>query len=152
MQRLEEAMRLFWQAMKRPQRWAQLMAQAGVDLDRPAAFILHALIGDKPYGWRVQDLADQLGIEAPSVTRKTQELEQAGYLKRQPDPHDGRAISLQVTRKGRTACRKLWQVQRRQIAAVLEQWPDGERHQFIDLFERFSTDLAKQTTPSKPRA
>lgn len=143
-------MRLYAQTLKRPQQWARITAQAGVSLDRPAAYILHILMSPRPQGWRVQDLATQLGVEAPSVTRKTQELELAGYLERRRNPLDKRSIGLRLTPSGRTVCNRLWKVQRQTIAQVLERWPAAERRQFVDLFERFSAELATQQTNSKP--
>lgn len=142
LEKLETAMRLFSQTMKRPQHWARVTAGAGINLDRPAVFILHALMMPREQGWRVQDLASQLGVEAPSVSRKTQELETAGYLKRSRNPDDRRAIGLKLTPQGRSVCQRLWKVHRRNIAHVLEHWPARERRQFVELFERFATDLA----------
>ena len=93
---------------------------------------------------RIQDLAIQLGIEAPSVTRKTQELEQAGYLQRIPDPLDKRAIGLKVTASGRNVGSRLWKAQRQAMRRALSGWPTVERQEFIALFQRFSNDLAGQ--------
>ena len=138
---IDEAMSLFFQTMKRPQRWAAITAQAGIDLDRPAAFILQTLLINQGQRNRVQDLAAQLGIEAPSVTRKTQELEQAGYLRRTPDPNDGRAIDLEVTPAGRAIGERLWEAQRASTRQVLRDWPAADRRQFVNLFKRFSQDI-----------
>lgn len=146
---LESAMRLFFQTMKRPQNWADITAEAGISLDRPAAIILHILVARDKKHLRVHDLAAQLGIEAPSVTRKTQELERQGYLKRVADPVDRRAISLQITAKGRAASVKLWKVQRGRLAKVMRDWDPAERRQFVELFHRYSTDMAASTKPTK---
>ena len=145
LQQLEDAMRTVFQAMKRPQNWARISARAGLNIDRPSAVILYKLSAAPAKSLRVQDLADQLGIEAPSVTRKTQALEQAGYLERRPDPRDRRAISLQLTGEGRNVSRRLWKAQREVIAQALATWKPSERHKFITLFERFATDLATIT-------
>lgn len=128
--------------VKRPQHWAQITAQSGVNLDRPAAVILHTIINNPKGSCRVQDLATQLGIEAPSVTRKTQELELAGYLRRQRDTHDRRAVGLRVTARGRLAGRKLWSAQREGIRHALSAWPASDRKKFTELFERFNQDVA----------
>lgn len=149
LEKLDEAMRLFSQTMKRQHLWTTITAQAGVNLDRPAAYILYTLTVPRPQGWRVQDLAAHLGIESPSVTRKTQELEQAGYLRRTRSSLDKRAIGLQLTPRGRATCQRIWKIQRQTIAGVLEQWPAGERHRFVELFERFSQDLAAHQTTNK---
>jgi len=148
---LESALRLVFRTMKRPHNWARLAKQAGVDIDRPAATILHTLVAHQNESCRVHDLATLLGIEAPSVTRKTQELEQAGYLRRVPDPHDGRAISLRITPQGRAVSTKLWEAQREIISQALSHWQTAERQQFIALFERFSNDLAAASADHTPQ-
>ncbi|HVX47876.1 MAG TPA: hypothetical protein VHA05_00770, partial [Candidatus Saccharimonadales bacterium] len=71
---LENAMRDFFQNMKRPQNWEHIKRRSGVAIDRPSAIILKSLLST-PAPHRVQDLADHLGIEAPFITRKTQDLE-----------------------------------------------------------------------------
>lgn len=139
---LENAVRLFGQTMKRPQRWAAITAQAKVSLDRPSAVILHTLVFGEHTSCRVQDLAARLGIEPPSVTRKTQELEQAGYLRRVPNPADRRAIDLRVTPKGRDAANRLWDAQRAILSEAVKDWSPADREKFVRLFERFSNDLA----------
>jgi DNA-binding MarR family transcriptional regulator len=138
---IEESMHLYFQTVKRPQNWASLTAQAGSQIDRPAFFILHTLMV-QPEHSRVQDLATRLGIEAPSITRKTQELEEAGYLRRVPDPTDRRAITLELTAKGRGLGEKVWKAQRAGVRKVLIDWPATEREQFVKLFTRFSQDTA----------
>lgn len=137
---LERAMRDFFQDMKRPQNWEHIKQRSGVAIDRPSAIILKSLLS-APAPCRVQDLADHLGIEAPFVTRKTQELERAGYISRVQDKDDRRAIDLNITAAGRTITKKLWRVQRDIVAEALRQWKPAERHQFVTLFKRFSEDL-----------
>jgi len=137
-------MRLFFQTVKRPAHWEHVMARAGVNVDRPGAAILRTLTLSRGSS-RLHDIAHQLGIEAPSVTRKTQELEQAGYVRRVPDPIDRRAISLHITPKGRSSSERLHAAQRELIKQAVADWPASERHHFIKLFERFSQDLAAST-------
>src|SRR4051812_23155419 len=97
---LESAMRLFFQTMKRPQRWTDLTVRAGVSIDRPGAMILQVLASSPTERYGVQDLATLLGIEAPSVTRKTQELESSGYIRRVRSAEDKRSVSLELTPAG----------------------------------------------------
>lgn len=140
---LENAVRLFAQTMKRPQRWAAITAQARVDIDRPSAVILQNLLLCAPANCHVQELADRLGIEPPSVTRKTQELEKAGYLVRVPDQEDRRAVVLRITQRGKTIADRLWRAQRGIISDALADWDAGERRQLVRLFSRFSDDLLR---------
>ena len=43
-------------------------------------------------GLRQSALAEQLGVEAPTVTRMLQRLERGGMIERRADPHDGRVM------------------------------------------------------------
>lgn len=151
LQILEQAMRTFFQTMKRPAAWQKVTALAGISVDRPGAVILHYLATHPSTSCRLHELAIQLGIEAPSVTRKTQELEVAGYVSRLPDPQDRRAVSLKLTQTGEEVNAKLLQAQHSIISQALQVWPPEQRHQFVTLFERFSNDLAAlhQTLQSK---
>lgn len=147
---LENAVRLFAQTVKRPQRWAAIMAQAKTDLDRPSAAILQMLLLGERGFCRVQDMAVRLGIEPPSVTRKTQELERAGYLRRVPDPADRRAVDLRITASGRKVANRIWSAQRTLLAEALQDWKPADRHKFVKLFERFSADLLTASVSTKP--
>ncbi len=49
------------------------------------------------------DVAQALNIGAPAMSGLANRLEQAGYLVRQRDPDDGRAIRLYQTEEGRLA-------------------------------------------------
>ncbi len=140
-ERLENAVRAFAQTMKRPQRWSAVTARAKVDIDRPSAVILQTLLNTESASCHVQELALHLGIEPPSITRKTQELERAGYLRRVPNPEDRRAIDLRITAKGRTVANRIWKAQRSMLSEALQDWDPAERREFVRLFERFSSDL-----------
>jgi DNA-binding MarR family transcriptional regulator len=144
---LENAMREFFQTMKRPHNWDQIKQRSGVAIDRPSAVILKLLVSAKG-PCRVQDLADHLGIEAPFVTRKTQSLESAGYIKRVTDEHDRRAVDLHLTARGKAVTAKLGRAQREVISQALEQWKPRERHNFVTLFKRFSKDLSAVSHPA----
>ena len=143
----ENALRAFVQTVKRPQQWAYVTNAAGVQLDRPAAVILQTLILHQPKQLGVQDLALHLGIEPPSVTRKTQQLEQAGYLRRIRDTQDRRAISLEVTKAGHEVADRLWKAQRSSMSQVLAGWSSTDRQQLVSLFERFANELGTTAQP-----
>lgn len=147
---LDEAMRRFFGAMKRQQFWADVVKRSGVAIDRPAAIMLRTLVAHEPTACGVHELAAQLGIEAPSVTRKTQELEEAGYVRRERDPADRRAVRLMVTSAGHKVAKRLGQAQRELIAATLAHWSPEDRAALIELLTRFSRDLADTNEHTKP--
>lgn len=51
-------------------------------------------------GSGIQDIADGLGLTAPTVSVGVRRLEAAGLLERRPDPKDGRAIQTFLTAPG----------------------------------------------------
>lgn len=142
---LENALRAFVQTIKRPQQWTYVMSAAGVQLDRPAAMILQTLILHQSEQLGVQDLALLLGIEPPSVSRKAQELEQVGYLRRQRSADDRRAVRLEVTKAGHDVADRLWEAQRLHMSQVLKSWSSTDRQRFVNLFTRFAEELSINT-------
>jgi DNA-binding MarR family transcriptional regulator len=54
-------------------------------------------------GTRLTDLAARAQMTRPSMNELVDQLEAAGYLERVPDPSDGRAKLVRLTRPGRRA-------------------------------------------------
>ncbi|WP_238534196.1 MarR family winged helix-turn-helix transcriptional regulator [Advenella kashmirensis] len=52
-------------------------------------------------GVRQKDIAEELGIEAPSLVRLLDQLEASGLAVRKLDPEDGRSKTLYLTDAGR---------------------------------------------------
>jgi DNA-binding MarR family transcriptional regulator len=138
----EDSMHLFISTMKRPQSWSLITEMANLDIDRPAATILLVLIAQDSKICRLHDLAEHLSIEAPSVTRKVQQLESAGLVIRQQDDQDKRAYDLKATKQGHQAAIKIRNAQRQMISKVFSGWTNDERKTFVNLFERFSKDMS----------
>ena len=63
----------------------RLLRLAGVRLDRAGATLLFKLFA-KGESLRVTDLAEMLGVDTPTVTRKVQQLERDGMVVRQSRP------------------------------------------------------------------
>ncbi|HEY8656769.1 MAG TPA: MarR family transcriptional regulator [Candidatus Limnocylindria bacterium] len=57
-------------------------------------------------GTRLTELAARSNMTRPAMAELVDELEQAGYLVRSPDPSDGRAKLIRPTRKGRLVLAK----------------------------------------------
>jgi DNA-binding MarR family transcriptional regulator len=139
--RFEAALRLFGKTMKRQQSWQVITAKAKIDIDQPAAGILMALNARESHTCRIHELATHLGVEAPSVTRKVQQLEQAGLVARQQDASDKRAFDIKITPRGEVVVKKLHEAHLQIIREVLDAWSAEERRQFVTLFEQFSKQL-----------
>ncbi len=52
---------------------------------------------------RITDLAAGEGVTQPAITLLVNRLAQRGWLTRQPDPDDGRAVRVTATKSGRDA-------------------------------------------------
>ncbi len=55
---------------------------------------------------RMQDLAARAVLSRTRISRIVAELERAGYVERDPDPHDGRATLATITATGRAVLRR----------------------------------------------
>jgi DNA-binding MarR family transcriptional regulator len=143
-EQLEAAIRSLFQTMKRPQRWNSIVDSTGIAIDRPGALIIQILRATPIHSCRVLDLAVHLGIEAPSVTRKTQELEKAGYIRRIPDAKDKRAVNITLTTLGDSAGRAITRAQSVLLNQALRSWTVSDRRQLAHLMQRLSNDLTSQ--------
>jgi len=53
-----------------------------------------------PEGRRIHHIASVQGVSRQAISAVAKELEEAGYLRRQPDPRDRRGVVLHLTRRG----------------------------------------------------
>lgn len=147
MNALEGHFRQFFQNIKRPNYWLYINKISGINIDRPAAHILLMLAyPSKEQIYRLHDIAHQLGVAPPSITRKCQDLESAGYINKLTDSNDKRSIGLQLTPKGKIAARKIKKAQIETLAAALLGWDKGDKNRFIELFDKFVNDFEKLLT------
>jgi DNA-binding MarR family transcriptional regulator len=122
--------------------WEELQRESGVSLERPEAALLKVLAMHEHGSCRMQQIAAYLGIEAPSVTRTAQQLEEYGLVKKQPDRHDRRAMQVRMTNRGRQQLRRLQQYRHTQLAEVFKRWSPEDRNKFADYLRRLADDLA----------
>ena len=74
------------------------LASAGYGDQRPAHNAVFANV--PPEGIRLTDLADRAGISKQAMAELVSDLESRGYVRRDPDPSDGRARLIQFTERG----------------------------------------------------
>lgn len=141
---IEEGLLALHRASFQPKSWTALQHMAGVDLDRADVALLKAVLHCPREPCRMQDIAQYLGIEAPSVTRKVQDLESRGLLSRAADTQDKRATVVQITPTGMDFIRKIQQARMRQLADAMHSWSDTDRSEFARLFNKLATDLRRK--------
>lgn len=83
-------------------------------------------------------LADEIGLDRSGVTRRATRLEEAGLLRREPDPADRRATLLALTETGRQAIETTRQRLAAHIEDSLASWPPGEARTFARQLHRFA--------------
>ena len=119
-------------------------SMAGVPLDRAAVVVLLQLA--EAGAMRPSELAAQLEVEAPHITRQVQRLAQAGYAERAPDPNDRRAQLIRLTPAGKAAARRIRDTGRKGMQAALAHWPPDDLHQLTTLFHRMVDDFLAYAT------
>lgn len=89
-----------------------------------------------PYELRPGDLMAETLVSSGTMTHRLDELEEAGYVSRQPDPADGRVVRVRLATAGRkavdAALTKLLQRERK----LLEPLSTSERRQLAALLRR----------------
>lgn len=148
MDRIEEAVQGVARSILQVRLHERLLQLAGVRLDRAGATLLHKLdvAGD---ALRITALAEMLGVDAPTVTRKIQQLERDGLVSRHPDPDDKRATQIALTTAGRRTLERLMKVRRAWLENLLREWSDADLASFATLLGRFSEALESETGESR---
>jgi DNA-binding MarR family transcriptional regulator len=120
----------------------RLLRAAGVRLDRAGAALLYKLYvhGDS---LRVTALAELLGVDAPTVTRKIQQLERAELVSRHADPDDGRATRIKLTRAGKRTIERVFKARREWFDEMIEDWDEADVAAFAALLTKFAGSMAR---------
>jgi DNA-binding MarR family transcriptional regulator len=130
-------------SLKRARLHDFLLAQARVDADQAGLAVLYVLHLAGP-NLRLCDLAEQLRIDAPAVTRKAQQLERSGLVSRSQDQADARATRIQLTAAGRRTISRFLAARRAWLTNILAGWSDADQADLARLLHRFADDLHRQ--------
>lgn len=129
----------------------QLGARVGYTLEGPYYSTLSRLgLIDQ---CTVTELAEMLGLELSTVSRRVKALEDRGLVQRETSPTDRRTSLLRLTPEGRRLFDALSASWREMLAEVLADWDEDAIVTFQQLFERFADDLehfaADTTEPTR---
>lgn len=122
---------------KKPQYWKEVQRLASISLDRPAAALL-MLLGK--HSCKFQELVEQVGVEAPAVSRKVHELEDQGLIIRQATD-DKRVHLLSLSSEGERVAKRIRKAQCEMLAEVIGNWTANDKEQFINLFAKFTSEF-----------
>ena len=140
---IESALHALARCLRQSRLHEFLLTQARVDADQAGLAILYVLHIEGS-GLRVTDLAEQLRIDAPAVTRKAQQLERSGLVSRSRDTADARATRLQLTPQGRRTISRYLAARRKWLTSLLAGWPEPEQAEFARLLRQFTSDIQRQ--------
>jgi DNA-binding MarR family transcriptional regulator len=136
---IEQALTRLFRRGNQPRVHEQLIARAGVPLDR-AAYAVVSRLGDcGPV--RLSELAYRMGVDVSTACRQVQGLEQDGLVTRTVDPGDRRATLLRLSDEGSHVLGRVRKVRRAQLAKALGTWSAEDRRQFATLLDRMLNDL-----------
>jgi DNA-binding MarR family transcriptional regulator len=141
---LEEALGYLARAMSRPRLWQAIQKSAHVTIDRPSAHLLRTL-SDHATGCNLHELATKIGIEAPSVSRTVQRLEQDRLIVRIVDKTDRRTNHLRLTSRGLRTVKYLRLAKREHFKALFSSWSNEDRKELVQLLHRLAREAAETT-------
>ncbi len=104
-------------------------------------------------GCSLHDLARGLGLRAPTVSVAVRQLENRGWVARQPHPHDRRALQLFLTPEGEAVYQQALAAHGRKFKALLAGLTPEEQATLLDLLERAlrAAEAREADGPSSPR-
>jgi len=102
-------------------------------------YVLGVLLERGPQ--RVGEIAQALGTDPSTVSRKVAALVDAGLVERRADPDDGRAHLLAATPAGEQRCADGRRHRMDMVASVLSGWPEDSRRQLATLLGQFADGL-----------
>lgn len=97
-------------------------------------------------GVRLSRLAADFGVEMSTVSRQITALQDAGLIRSEPDPADGRARLLGVTAAGRDAVERTRALRRAMLREALTGWSPQDVEVLAALLSRFNADMAEHAT------
>jgi DNA-binding MarR family transcriptional regulator len=77
--------------------------------------LLWALYTQPGRSLRVNELAREVVLSPTATSRFVDRVQAAGYVRREPDPHDRRALRVAITDSGIELLRRMWPVYERGI-------------------------------------
>ena len=87
-------------------------------------------------GYGIQAMASGLKLSKPSVSVGVSQLEEAGFLTRQSDPQDGRAVQLFLTPEGQKLHQRTLEFRCQKFECLLKDLTPQERTTLINLLEK----------------
>jgi DNA-binding MarR family transcriptional regulator len=115
-------------------------AEAAGDVPAPVMAVL-ALLAEKGE-LRLGAVAASLGVDTSVISRTVAVAADLRLVSRRPDPRDGRACLLSLTRKGRRCLTERRNRRVRLLSAVMDEWEPGSAEALLAGLTRLRDGLA----------
>jgi DNA-binding MarR family transcriptional regulator len=89
---------------------------------------------------RVSQVAEDLQVDLSVASRQVSGLHAAGYVKRIPDPRDGRSQKLELTAAGRRVLRRAQERSAEALDRATERWTEAEVESLVAGLRRLRED------------
>ena len=96
-------------------------------------------------GCGIQAIASGLKLSKPTVSIGVSQLEETGFLTRQPDPKDGRAVQLFLTPEGQKLHQRTLEFRCQKFERLLKYLSPQERTTLNNLLEKAIQTIEKET-------
>lgn len=116
---VEHQISLFWRRARAISN--QLSREVHPDMEPAAYGLLTVIRREGPI--RLTDLAMNIGVGKPSVSRQIAFLESLGLVSKEADPVDRRAQSIRLTPKGEEKMHQVQDARRQVFQERLREWP-----------------------------
>ena len=90
---------------------------------------------------RLGDIAEAMQLDASTVSRHVQQLGDRGFIDREPDPLDGRARIIALSRTGAATLKKSFDQRRAFLTQALADWDAADRERLRHDVTRLTTSL-----------
>ncbi len=118
-------------------------ALAGHEITPPQLFLLSCL--EAADGQKPRDLAEQVCLDASSLTGLLDRTEKAGLIERRPDPEDRRALRIHLTEQGHKSLSGLHPVVEEVHARIEREFFADYSPQERELFKQMLTRMREVT-------
>lgn len=119
----EDTARLYL-AVGRLSRLLRRIGASSAEMGHGAVSALFTLVSHK--SMRLGDLAAREGVAPPTLSRIVSSLVEGGYVRRMPDPNDGRASLVTATEEGARVATGLYSTRLRELQRRLDRLPPDQ--------------------------
>lgn len=96
-------------------------------------------------GCGIQSIASELKLSKPTVSIGVSQMEEAGFLTRQPDPNDGRAVQLFLTSEGQKLHQSTLEFRCKKFERLLAEITSQERATLLKILEKAILSVENET-------